>query len=47
VRSLRYRLESIALLPDGSLDDVLAAPQDDIGATGEGAADFFDFDLSM
>jgi uncharacterized membrane protein YjgN (DUF898 family) len=47
VRTLRYRLESIALQPEGALDDVLAAPQDDIGATGEGAADFFDFDLSM
>ncbi|NVM74932.1 uncharacterized membrane protein YjgN (DUF898 family) [Duganella sp. SG902] len=47
VRTLRYRLESIALLPEGSLDDVLAAPQDAVGATGEGAADFFDFDLSI
>jgi uncharacterized membrane protein YjgN (DUF898 family) len=47
VRTLRYRLESIALLPDGSLDDVLAVSQEEIGATGEGASDFFDFDLSM
>jgi uncharacterized membrane protein YjgN (DUF898 family) len=47
VRTLRYRLESIALLPEGSLDDVLAAPQGEVAATGEGAADFFDFDLSM
>jgi uncharacterized membrane protein YjgN (DUF898 family) len=47
VRTLRYRIESIALLPEGSLDDVLAAPQDEVGATGEGAADLFDLDLSM
>jgi uncharacterized membrane protein YjgN (DUF898 family) len=47
VRTLRYRLESITLLPDGSLDDVLAAPQQEVGAIGEGASDLFDFDLSM
>jgi uncharacterized membrane protein YjgN (DUF898 family) len=47
VRTLRYRLESISLLPHGSLDDVLAAPQQEVGATGEGAADLFDLDLSM
>jgi uncharacterized membrane protein YjgN (DUF898 family) len=47
VRTLRYRLESITLLPEGSLDEVVAAQQNEIGATGEGAADLFDFDLSM
>lgn len=47
VRWQRYRLESLALQPAGSLDAFVAGANDGVGATGEGAADLLDFDLSM
>jgi len=47
VRWQRYHLESIALLPDGSLDDFMAGAGDGVSATGVGATDMMDFDLSM
>lgn len=47
VRWQRYRLESISLLPAGSLDEFVAGAQDDVGATGEGASDLLDIDLSI
>ncbi len=47
IRTLKYRIESTSLIPDGSLDDFCTATQNDIAATGEGMADFLDFDLSL
>jgi len=47
VRMLKYRVESMALLPDGDLDSFLADAQASASATGEGMADLLDFDLSL
>jgi uncharacterized membrane protein YjgN (DUF898 family) len=47
VRWHRYRLESITLLADGSLDAFVAGADDAVSATGVGATDMLDFDLSM
>ena len=47
VRSMRYRIESLTLVPSGSLDDMLAGAGDDVSATGEGMADFMDLDFSL
>lgn len=47
IRMMKYRLESVALLVDGSLDDFVADAQAQAGATGEGVADLLDFDLSL
>ncbi|WP_332852947.1 YjgN family protein [Duganella sp. S19_KUP01_CR8] len=47
VRAMRYRLESMSLLVDGSLDDITAVPGGEVGATGEGMAEFMDYDLSL
>jgi uncharacterized membrane protein YjgN (DUF898 family) len=47
IRMTKYRLESVALLVDGSLDDFVADAQAQAGATGEGVADLLDVDLSL
>lgn len=47
VRWLKYRLESTALLADGSLDDFVAGTGQSVGSFGEGAMDLLDFDLSL
>ncbi len=47
VRAMRYRLESMSLLVDGSLDDISAVQDGEVGATGEGMAEFMDYDLSL
>lgn len=47
VRWQRYHLESISLLPDGSIDDFAAGADDGVSATGVGATDMMDFDLSI
>jgi uncharacterized membrane protein YjgN (DUF898 family) len=47
MRLMKYQLESVALLADGSLDDFVADAQARAGATGEGVADLLDFDLSL
>lgn len=47
MRMLKYRLESVALLVDGSLDDFVASAQTQASAIGEGVADLLDFDLSL
>jgi len=47
IRLARYRLQHIALIPAGGLDDVMADPQQATSATGEEAADLFDFDISF
>lgn len=47
VRSLKYRIESLSLLPASSLDNFIADAQAHTSATGEGMADLLDFDLSL
>ncbi len=47
VRWNRYRLESMTLLADGDLDAFVAGADDAVSATGIGATDMLDFDLSV
>ncbi len=47
IRYMKYRVEAMAMLPDGSLDHFVAATQAQAGATGEGLTDLLDFDLSL
>ena len=47
VRAMKYRLESVTLVVDGSLDDFVASEQEHVGSIGEGVSDFMDFDLSL
>ena len=47
IRYMKYRVESMSLQPDGSLDHFVAATQAQTSATGEGVSDLLDFDLSL
>jgi len=47
IRMLKYRIEAMALLADGSLDDFVADAQAQAGTLGEGVADLLDFDLAL
>jgi len=47
IRYLKYRVESMTLIPDGSIDNFVAASEEQISATGDGVTDVFDFDLSL
>lgn len=47
VRWTRYRVESMRVLPAGSLQDFAGGEPEDIGAIGEEAASVFDFDISL
>ncbi len=47
VRLLKYRLENLSLEVDGDLQTFVASQELELGATGEGAADIFDIDISL
>lgn len=47
IRTMKYRIESMTLIPEDSLDHFIAAEQEQVSATGEGMADLLDFDLSL
>lgn len=47
IRMMRYRIESVTLLPASSLDEFIASSESPGSATGEGLGDLLDFDLSM
>lgn len=47
IRMLKYRIESMTLIPHEDLDNFVAHEQQQTSATGEGMADLFDFDLSL
>ena len=47
VRLLKYRLENLNLQIDGDLQTFIANQESDMNATGEGAADIFDIDISL
>ncbi|MCZ4303950.1 YjgN family protein [Zoogloeaceae bacterium G21618-S1] len=47
VRLWRYRVEHLALLPAGTLDDFVAVQADEVRVIGEEAADMLDVDLGF
>lgn len=47
IRSMKYRVESMSLMPNDSLDNFIADSKEKVSATGEGMADLLDFDLSL
>ena len=47
IRTLRYRIESISLLPAGDLDSFVASSEAAVSAFGAETTDLFDFDLSL
>ncbi|MEP6608266.1 MAG: DUF898 family protein, partial [Burkholderiaceae bacterium] len=48
IRSLRYRLESVAAVTAAGMDNFLTdVSAEDVAAAGEGAADLFDIDIGL
>lgn len=47
IRTLRYRIEAVRLLPAGDLDSFVAGSEAAVAAFGEEAVDLFDFDLAL
>lgn len=47
IRMMKYRIESMTLVPAGSLDDFVADTKANTSASSEGMADLLDFDLSL
>lgn len=47
IRSVRCRLEAVSLLPQGSLDDLVAGARGQQGAVGAEMAEMFDVDVSL
>ena len=48
IRSHKYRLESVTAVTVTGMDQFLgSASVDQVAATGEGAADLFDFDIGL
>jgi uncharacterized membrane protein YjgN (DUF898 family) len=47
IRSLRYRIESMTLLPASDLSEFIAASEASGSPVGEGMTDLLDFDLSL
>ena len=47
IRSMRYRIESMTLLPASDLSEFIAASESSGSVVGEGMTDLLDFDLSL
>lgn len=47
IRMARYRIERMALLPAGNIDDFIASEQQKIGAAGTETAEIFDVDIGF
>jgi uncharacterized membrane protein YjgN (DUF898 family) len=47
VRTVKFQLQHIDLVPVGNLDAFVAEAQPPVGALGEVAGDFLDFDLGF
>lgn len=47
VRMAKFQLNSLQVVPAGNLDAFVAAAQPPVGALGEAANDFFDFDIGF
>ncbi|MDX8129355.1 DUF898 family protein [Methylomonas sp. OY6] len=47
IRLVLYRIERVALLPRGSIDEFVAGLQTNTSAAGEEMAEMFDFDIAL
>lgn len=47
IRKARYLVQTMALVPHGSLDEVVATQQDRVSAVGQETADLFDIDIAL
>jgi uncharacterized membrane protein YjgN (DUF898 family) len=47
VRSTRYRVESVTMIAAGPLDAFVAGEQQQVGALGEAAVDWYDIDIAL
>jgi len=47
VRTLRYRIEAVSLVPAGDLDSFVGASEAEVAAVGEEAVDLFDLDIAL
>lgn len=47
IRTMKYKVQATTLIAVGSLDEFVALASTETSATGEGAADLLDFDLSL
>ena len=47
VRTVKFQLASLHIVPAGNIDAFVAAAQPPVGAVGDAASDFFDFDLGF
>jgi uncharacterized membrane protein YjgN (DUF898 family) len=47
VRTLRYKVEHLTLIPAGDLDTFVAERQKEVTAVGDASGDFLDFDLGL
>jgi uncharacterized membrane protein YjgN (DUF898 family) len=47
IRKARYLVQTMALVPQGSLDEVVATQQDHVNAVGQETADLFDLDIAL
>jgi uncharacterized membrane protein YjgN (DUF898 family) len=47
VRTLRYKMQHLTLIPSGDLNAFLAGKQKEIGSIGDASGDFFDFDMGL
>jgi uncharacterized membrane protein YjgN (DUF898 family) len=47
IRMARYRIEHMAMIPAGSLEEFIASEQQQAGATGTETAEIFDVDIGF
>lgn len=47
IRLARYRIEHMAMLPSGNIDEFIAGEQQQVGATGTETAEIFDVDIGF
>lgn len=47
VRTVKFQLDRLQVIPAGSVDGFVAAAQPPVGAVGDAASDFFDFDIGF
>ena len=47
MRMMKYRVESVTLVPHGNIDDFFAGTDTEVAAIGEGVVDLLDFDFAL
>jgi uncharacterized membrane protein YjgN (DUF898 family) len=47
IRTAKFQLESVLVLPAGNIDAFVAGSEPPVGAVGDAASDFFDFDIGF